>query len=82
MIADYFVIRGKRLNVADLYRRKGEYEYTNGFNPRAIAALCAGVAVALIGLIVPPLRVLYDYAWFIGFGVAAAVYVVLMKTEE
>ena len=77
MIADYFVIRGKRLKVGDLYRRNGEYEYANGFNPRAIIALVAGVAVALVGLIVPPLRVLYDYSWFIGFGVAGMVYVAL-----
>ena len=40
------------------------------FNPRAIVALVAGVFVALIGLAVPPLRFLYDYAWFVGFFVA------------
>jgi len=37
------------------------------------------VAVALIGLVVPSLRVLYDYAWFVGFGVAFALYAVLMR---
>jgi NCS1 family nucleobase:cation symporter-1 len=42
-------------------------------------ALAAGVVVALIGLVVPPLRPLYDYAWFVGFGVAFLVYAVLMR---
>jgi nucleobase:cation symporter-1, NCS1 family len=79
MIADYFLIRRSRLKVEDLYRRRGIYEYTGGVNPRAVAALGSGIAVALIGLIVPPLRPLYDYAWFAGFGVAGATYVALMQ---
>lgn len=78
MIADYFLIRGTRLDVDSLYRRSGPYEYTRGINPIAIAALSAGVLFALIGLAAPPLRFLYDYAWFMGFFVAAALYTALM----
>jgi NCS1 family nucleobase:cation symporter-1 len=74
MIADYFLIRRARLNVNDLYRRGGEYEYRDGINPRAVVALAAGIAVALLGLVVPAVRWLYDYAWFVGFGVSGAVY--------
>jgi NCS1 family nucleobase:cation symporter-1 len=79
MIADYFLIRRSRLALSDLYRRRGVYEYDNGVNWRAIAALASGVVIALVGLVVPPLRLLYDYAWFVGFGVAGAVYVTLMQ---
>ena len=79
MIADYFIIRGKSLNVTDLYRRNGEYEYSGGFNYRAIAALVLGITIALIGLAVPALNWLYDYAWFVGFLVAGAVYTFLMR---
>jgi NCS1 family nucleobase:cation symporter-1 len=79
MIADYFLVRRARLQVDDLYRRDGAYEYSNGINPRAVAALLLGIAVALLGLAVPPLRWLYDYAWFVGFGVSGAVYVMLMQ---
>jgi len=79
MVADYFLIRRTRLDVYSLYHRGGPYEYTRGINPRAIIALAAGVIVALIGLLVPPLRWLYDYAWFVGFGTAAVVYVALMS---
>src|SRR6185436_12237679 len=50
MIADYFVYRRRELVVDDLYRRGGRYEYTGGYNARALWALGAGVAVALIGL--------------------------------
>ena len=79
MVADYFLIRGTRLDVASLYHRGGPYEYVNGFNPRALVALAAGVILALCGLVVPPLRFLYDYAWFVGFFVSAAVYLVTMR---
>jgi nucleobase:cation symporter-1, NCS1 family len=78
MVADYFLIRGTHLDAASLYRRGGPYEYSRGINPRAIAALVGGVVVALIGLAVPTLRFLYDYAWFVGFFIAAATYYVLM----
>jgi NCS1 family nucleobase:cation symporter-1 len=80
MIADYFFIRGTRLDTESLYRRDGPYEYRKGINPRAMIALAAGVFVALVGLVAPDLRFLYDYAWFVGFGVAALVYVILMGT--
>ena len=82
MIADYFLVRRSRLKVDDLYRRKGAYEYEGGVNWRAVAALVVGVAMALLGLVAPPVRFLYDYAWFVGFGVAGAVYVMLMQRAE
>jgi nucleobase:cation symporter-1, NCS1 family len=81
MIADYFVVRGARLEVEDLYRRGGLYEYGNGVNLRAVIALAAGVAVALVGVVAPAVRWLYDYAWFVGFAVSAAVYVGLMRSD-
>ena len=79
MIADYFLVRKCNLQVDDLYRRNGVYEFDNGVNARALIALGIGIAIALIGLAVPPLRWLYDYAWFVGFFVSGALYTVLMR---
>jgi nucleobase:cation symporter-1, NCS1 family len=79
MIADYFLIRKSRLSVPDLYRRNGIYEYDNGINGRAVIALVVGIAVALLGLVAPSLRLLYDYAWFVGFGVSGIVYTLTMQ---
>ena len=78
MICDFFVVRHRRLVTDDLYLRNGQYEYVRGFNWRAIAALVIGSAVALIGLKIPSIRVLYDYSWFVGFAVAFVVYWMLM----
>jgi NCS1 family nucleobase:cation symporter-1 len=56
MIADYFIVRKRELNVDDLYRRQGIYEYSNGVNWRAVLSLVAGITVALVGTVVPSVR--------------------------
>jgi NCS1 family nucleobase:cation symporter-1 len=75
-IADYWVVRRGRLDLADLYDPAGRY---GRWNPAALWALGAGVALALVGRFVEPLRVLYGYSWFVGFGTAFALYCVLMR---
>jgi NCS1 family nucleobase:cation symporter-1 len=80
-VVDYFLIRRRNLSLHDLYRRGGIYEYTDGVNWKAVGALLAGAGAAFIGLLVPSLRPLYDYAWFVGFGVASLLYYVLMAGE-
>jgi NCS1 family nucleobase:cation symporter-1 len=77
MIGDYFLLRRRMLLVDDLYLRGGTYEYSRGYNWRAIAALALGAGTALVGLIVSPLRFLYDYSWFVGFTVAFVSYYIL-----
>ena len=82
LICDYFILRKKILLTEDLYRRNGSYEFSDGVNWRAIAALALGCGVAFVGLVYSPLRVLYDYAWFVGFGVSFVAYSVLMMTRH
>src|SRR6266481_3390842 len=82
MICDYFVIRRRVLVVDDLYLRGGIYEYSRGFNWLAVLALALGAGTALVGLVVPALRVLYSYSWFVGFAVSFIVYYALMKTAR
>jgi NCS1 family nucleobase:cation symporter-1 len=79
MICDYFIVRKKIILVEDLYLRQGFYEFSRGINWRAMAALAAGAGLAFIGLVVPSLRVLYDYAWFVGFGMSFILYWLLMR---
>jgi len=82
MVADYLLVRKRSLDVDDLYVRGGIYEYANGFNHRALFALAAGVTVALVGFFVPALHGLYESAWFVGFAVAALVYLLLMSGPD
>ena len=82
MICDYHVIRKRRLQVEDLFRRGGVYEYRGGLNWRAVVALCAGAVVALVGLLVPALRLLFSCSWFVSFGVGFLVYYALMRKSR
>ncbi|HVO59913.1 MAG TPA: NCS1 family nucleobase:cation symporter-1, partial [Terriglobales bacterium] len=82
MICDYFIVRQRVLAVDDLYLRDGQYEYVGGFNWMAIVALALGAGTALIGLIAPCLRILYDYSWFVGFALSFVSYYGLMRTQR
>ncbi len=81
LIADYFSVRKQELTVRDLYVRGGAYEFTHGYNMKAVYALIGGVVVALVGLVIDELRFLYDYAWFVGFAVSFLLYRMWMKQK-
>jgi NCS1 family nucleobase:cation symporter-1 len=92
MIVDYYLIRRQQLNVPDLYQYHGRYAYRGGFNPAAIIALVIGVlpnvpgfltAIGVLekGAVWPTLVAVYNYAWFVGFGVSGAVYMLLMRGQ-
>ena len=79
LIVDYWVLRKQRLNVRDLYVEGGEYPLVHW---PAMFALATGIALALIGLVLPKLRPLYDYSWFVGFGVSALVYLIIGRKRN
>jgi NCS1 family nucleobase:cation symporter-1 len=98
LIADYWILRRKNLNLGDLYRINGIYR---GWNFRAILATLLGCGLAwswwaVLGIIwalkeigqEPPqwlfdveqyAKIPFDYGWFVGFGVAFMVHIVLTK---
>src|SRR5882672_10001713 len=79
LIADYWIVRRKQLRLEDLYLPDGAYRYRAGWHMPAVVATLAGCAAAWAGLVIPALRPVYDYAWFVGFGVAGAVYLALAR---
>src|SRR6266536_1279431 len=79
LIADYWLVRRRSLRLEDLYLTQGAYTYRGGWNLPAVAATGLGCAMAWGGLLLAPLRPLYDYAWFVGFAVAFVVYAALMR---
>jgi NCS1 family nucleobase:cation symporter-1 len=80
LICDYWIIRRRRLALADLYRRDGAYSYGSplGTNWAAIVATVAGCFVAWIGIFVEPLHWLYDAAWFSGTITSGTIYAAWM----
>jgi NCS1 family nucleobase:cation symporter-1 len=93
MIADYWIIRRTRLDVAALYDEHGAYRYNAGWNPAALAAFAIPVLVNLPGFLHSAAPVafanvgafwtgLYNYAWFIGIGLAFVLYTIFMKGKK
>jgi NCS1 family nucleobase:cation symporter-1 len=74
LIADYWLVHGTRLHLEDLYMTDGVYRYAGGWNFRAVLATLVGCALAWGGLVVPALKPLYSYAWFVGFFAAGLLY--------
>ena len=85
MIVDYYFIRKQQLITNDLYQHKGIYQYSKGFNAAAIVALIVGIIPNIPGFLttiklisadtVPDwISSIYNYAWFVGFGVSGFVY--------
>ena len=79
LIVDYWIVRKTRLVLHDLYSPDGVYRYRGGWNPSAAIATLIGAAVALGGAFWSPMKPIYDFAWFIGFGLAALIYWLLMR---
>src|ERR1700730_7056570 len=75
LIADYWLVRQTRLQLADLYQPRGVY---GGWSLPGTLATLAGCALAWVGLVWTPLAFLFDYAWFVGFFVAGGVYSAMM----
>src|SRR5437868_10590715 len=53
LIADYWLVRKRRLALEDLYLPDGIYAYRNGWNWNAVVATVAGCALAWGGIVVP-----------------------------
>ncbi len=92
MIADYYFIRRKTLQLGDLYSMRGIYTYRNGVNPVAIIALLSGILPNVPGFLatvhwVQPdlfpswLTQLYHYAWFVGLAVSGILYYFGMRNR-
>lgn len=70
MICDYYVIRRRRINVQDLYKKDGQYRYHGGINLVGMIAWILGTVAANIGS---------DYGYLFGVPTGFIVYFVLMK---
>lgn len=92
LLVDYYLVRKTVLNVPDLYRRGGEYEYTNGWNIHAIIAFILGIAPCLPGYlaasgVLPADSVgslwkeLYNFGWFFSLFVAGVYYFLTAKKK-
>lgn len=78
-IADYWLVRKRELDLAQLYTDGGAYSYSGGVNLRAVYALLIGWGVSLLGLIVPALHFLWSGGWLFGLAAGLIGYWLLMR---
>jgi NCS1 family nucleobase:cation symporter-1 len=79
LVCDYWFVRDKRLVLADLYRPDGKYPRVGW---AGVVATGVGCFLAWIGLVVKPLRPLFDYAWFVGALGSGVTYWVWKRNEK
>jgi NCS1 family nucleobase:cation symporter-1 len=91
LIADYWILRGRSLELAELFKVEGRYAYRNGVNPRAMWALVLAVVPVVPGFLraatTPGGQVpfpnwfdtLYTYAWFVTFALSALLYLAMSR---
>ena len=81
-IADYWLARHRRLDLAQLYQPTGIYSYAGGVNYRAVVALLIGWGVAALGLVVTPLGFLWSGGWLFGLIGGLVGYWLLMRNDH
>ncbi len=82
MIADYYVIKGQKLDVEQLYTAdpNGIYYYNGGWNKTAIIAMLVSGVFAVGTVWLPALADLNGgYSWVIGATLGAVLYIILSK---
>jgi NCS1 family nucleobase:cation symporter-1 len=80
-IADYWLVRSRRIDLLALYVPTGRYAYRGGFNVRAVIAVVFGWVVALLGLVVPGLGFLWSGGWVFGLIGGLVAYALLMRHD-
>src|SRR6476660_2505615 len=80
LLADFYLVRKQKIVVDDLFTmsKTANYWYKNGYNPVAVFATIVGAILAmlpvLLGGMVWGMTGASQYSWFIGCGVAFALY--------
>lgn len=83
LIADFYLIRKQKIAVDDLFTmsKTANYWYKKGYNPAAVLATVVGAVLAMIPVLTggsfAAMAVTAQYSWFIGCGVAFALYYLL-----
>jgi len=79
LIADYWILRRRTLDLRSLYVDDGIYRYSRGYNVKAIVATLIGAVIPLAGMFWEPLSPIYRGSWFAGFVIAGGLYWVMMR---
>jgi NCS1 family nucleobase:cation symporter-1 len=82
LIADYYLVKKRRVVVDDLYTLspEGTYHYRKGYNPAAIIATVVGATIAMLVVLLGSADAA-AFSWFIGAGLAFAVHMAMSRRQ-
>lgn len=82
LIADYYLVRRRRLDVAALYRRSGPYWAHRGFNLWSLGVLVAGTGFCLAGQFSDAIDWAYTYASMLGVAAGFVLYLAVVPVAR
>ncbi|SQK74327.1 Allantoin transport protein [Tatumella ptyseos] len=76
LLCDFYRVNRRQINTDELFNDSpsGSYWYVRGVNPKAIITLLPSVGLCLLISFIPALHNIASFSWFIGVGMAAAIY--------
>ncbi|PVZ87807.1 allantoin permease [Serratia sp. S1B] len=82
MLAHYFVVINRNIDLDLLYASPGEYkDYKNGINMKAFLATFIAIIVSLSGKFIPALEDVSRLSWFVGVIVAFVIYSLIQSKK-
>ncbi|KPH85406.1 amino acid transporter [Komagataeibacter intermedius AF2] len=84
LLTDYYIVRRGVIDVSALYRSQSNlpYWYHNGINPVAILVMVIAVIVGSAVVFMPALEPIHNLSLFIGGGIAALLYGIIMRRHS
>ncbi|CZF86140.1 cytosine permease [Grimontia marina] len=81
MIADYYMIRNRKLDVEHLFTAEEgtEYFYDNGWNRKALIAFVLPAIFSVMTVWIPTFASLEGFSWVIGTALGAVLYYLISK---
>lgn len=79
MLAHYFIISKKKLDILSLYTGEGIYRYYFGFNIQAFFTIILTSLPCLLGQFIPMLEAFFQMSWVVGTGSAFILYILLAR---
>lgn len=82
MLADYFIIKKREINLQELYFPNSKGRFSNGVNwPALLTTLFAG-CISLIGRFINILEPIYNISWFTGVIVSVVLYLLFIYLSK
>lgn len=83
LMVDFYLIKNQKVVVDELYTlsKEGRYWYRHGVNYAAIAAVLVAASIAIVCTVVPSLKEIANFSWFIGALGGAGCYWIFMTSK-